>query len=259
MTISAVTQQDSGGRLPDYIGIGTPKAGTTWWHQLILAHPEVVQNKAGLKELNYFQHLTFRDYEPTVVNGYKAFFQEERDVITGEWSPGYLGQPLCLESIAELCPTSKLLLMLRNPVDRTISHYNQILSVRMKNLGIRGQHRKHLYSVFHAYQQSMLLSLHAESLQKLLTLFPREQILILQYEQCVREPEAQLQATYRFLDISTDFLPTELTRSVNKRSYIVEKPNQHERERLMAYFRTDVESMFRLLPELDRSLWVDFN
>ena len=41
---------------PDFIGLGTPKAGTSWWYQLLVEHPKIKDNDFRVKETCYFCH-----------------------------------------------------------------------------------------------------------------------------------------------------------------------------------------------------------
>src|SRR5262245_21893595 len=61
-------------RPPDFVGVGTEKAGTAWWHSLIDRHPAVVANRLGIKELRYFCHFGTRRPSAAEQETYRAAF-----------------------------------------------------------------------------------------------------------------------------------------------------------------------------------------
>ena len=104
-------------RLPDFLGIGTQKGGTTSLH-FLLGEDE----RIGLpqrKELHYFDQAQLRskDY-------YASLFAdlEEKEII-GEITPYYIFHPDAPRRIKEMIPDVKLIALLRDPVERTISQY----------------------------------------------------------------------------------------------------------------------------------------
>ncbi len=108
------------GKPPDYVGIGSPKAGTTWWHTLLLDHPQVVTNRVKRKELHYFVHFQHSEMTPAQVEVYQQTFPVPPGATCGEFSPTYLAYPHCIEHLAVAAPEAKIIVILRNPVDRFI-------------------------------------------------------------------------------------------------------------------------------------------
>ena len=98
----------------------------------------------------------------------------------------------------------------------------------------------------------------ADNLGRLLRDVPREQVLVLQYEALKDDPLPHFRRTCAFLDIDPDFTPSDVRRPVNRRAYVVDKPDPGTRERLRDYFAAEVERLAALLPELDLGLWPDF-
>ena len=106
--------------LPDFVIIGAQKCGTSFLYQLLVQHPHV--KPAFGKEVHYFD-LNFRkgDY------WYRSYFplrmRNSRKYITGEASPYYLFHPHAARRASTVIPDAKLIVLLRNPVDRAYSHY----------------------------------------------------------------------------------------------------------------------------------------
>jgi hypothetical protein len=110
------------GALPDFIVIGVQKGGTTVLYRLLSGHPDV--RPAALKEIHYFD-----DHFDEGAEWYRRCFptkqEDGRRTITGEATPAYLFDPLVPKRMAEVVPEARLIALLRNPVDRAYSHYNQ--------------------------------------------------------------------------------------------------------------------------------------
>jgi hypothetical protein len=114
------------GALPDFVIIGTMKGGTTSLYHLLVQHPHV--EPAAKKELHYFDVLI----EDEDVEWYRRCFpaprwKDGRRTITGEATPGYMSHPLAPERMAKVVPQARLIALLRNPVDRAYSDYQQVV------------------------------------------------------------------------------------------------------------------------------------
>lgn len=107
--------------LPDFVIVGTQKGGTTNLYNLLTGHPNVAP--ATTKEVHFFD-LDFGKG----VNWYRSHFplparRTAGRIITGEASPYYLFHPHAPGRMARVLPRARLILMLRDPVDRAYSHY----------------------------------------------------------------------------------------------------------------------------------------
>ncbi len=191
------------------------------------------------------------------IESYRKAFAAPGDCICGEWSPGYLNYPLAIDYIAKTVPETKILVIVRNPVDQVLSAQNQILSKQAKILHLKGD-RAYLYNTFSIFHVAFFNSFLYKSFQRLLELFDRSQILILQYEKCKSNPREEIAKTYRFLDIDDQFIPPSLNKKVNKKPYLIPKLNPEERAHLSEYFYADVMFFVKNFPEIDLSLWKDF-
>ena len=125
-------ESEAAGTLPDFVIIGAAKAGTTSLYDLLTRHPHV--ECAALKELNYFDD----DFEKGI-EWYRSHFpsprwKDGRRSITGEASPRYLFHPSVPERMAKVVPQARLIVLLRNPVDRAYSHYQHRVRTARENL-----------------------------------------------------------------------------------------------------------------------------
>jgi hypothetical protein len=101
-------------------------------------------------------------------------------------------------------------------------------------------------------------SFYFEQLRRLFELYPREQILVLQFERCRNDPAGQMEATCRFLGLEPF---EELPRPLVRERFPREKPSLPERmrEELVSRLSEDVRRLAGLCPELDLSAWPNFS
>lgn len=106
---------------PSFIIIGTQKGGTTSLYNYLAKHPNV--EPAFQKEIHFFSK-----YYDNGFNWYRSNFPFYKpDFITGEASPNYIFCPYSPKRVFEALPDVKLIVLLRNPVDRAFSHYHHKL------------------------------------------------------------------------------------------------------------------------------------
>lgn len=228
---------------PDFVGIGVQKAGTSWWYELIADHPDVWARPDIHKERHYLSHLATATFGPEEVDRYHGWFPRPAGTITGEWTPDYLGYPWVAPLLARAAPDARLLVILRDPVERFRSGLSYRLSQGAPDNGA---------TMADAVRQGF----YARSLRTYLEHFPAEQLLVLQYERCAMDPGDQLAATFRFLGLA-DHRPDDLLRTVNASGgKLPIEPDA--RQRLVDLYASDVDELVSLVPDIDRSLWPNF-
>jgi hypothetical protein len=115
--------------LPDYLIVGECKCGTSSLYHYLTRHPQILETYGngiddylGTKELRYFDR-----YYAKGLDWYMSRFPDTNDEqITGEASPEYYSRTMCLWRIAEALPNTKILVLLRDPVDRLYSHFHHM-------------------------------------------------------------------------------------------------------------------------------------
>ena len=78
---------------PDFVGVGVPECGTTWWFSLVMAHPEIhVQNQKELLFFNksFFRHVNDVGAGEEDLEAYRRWFPRPAGTISGEWTPNYV-------------------------------------------------------------------------------------------------------------------------------------------------------------------------
>jgi hypothetical protein len=107
-------------RLPDFIGVGPPRTGTSWLHEALSGHLGLPDR---VKETNFFVWNYGRGLE-----WYASQFRRcPPGVPMGEFGPMYFIAPETRERIARHIPGCKIICTFRDPVERTYSHYKNML------------------------------------------------------------------------------------------------------------------------------------
>lgn len=192
-------------RGPDFIGIGAQRSGTSWIYACLFEHPELCLPR---KEINFFSRE--RNWSRGF-DWYEAIFAECRPgLVAGEYSTSYLAHNEAPVRICERYPSARLMVSLRNPVDRAFSSYlNDIVA------GV----------VPAATGFSKAMEFHPEYLERgryayylrgYFAVFPREQIWISVFEEARRDPETAIGDMYRFLGVDPSFRPAMLDRAVGE-------------------------------------------
>lgn len=175
-------------RKPNFIYIGTSKAGSTWLFDLLSRHPDIFMTPA--KGLYFFD----RHFE----NGWDWYLNDFSDAstqsIVGEISHSYLYSELACERIAEMNPNIKLMVCLREPIDRAFSMYLD----GIRNGKWTGSFEQEWMDRREIFQEG----LYAQHLERYLDRFPREQIHITLFDDLKRTPEGYADSVFDFLGIT---------------------------------------------------------
>jgi hypothetical protein len=232
---------------PDFVGVGAQRCGTTWWYELIVAHPAVV---AGPKERHFFDRFCADDMGDADVEAYHGAFPRADGQMAGEWTPRYAHDFWTPPLLRCAAPRARLLFMVRDPIERLRSGI-----VHQSGLTPPGGSVELATICSEAAERGR----YAVQLHRLLRSFPRQQILVLQYERCLADPAAELQATYRFLGLDDTVLPDELrgTRGTSSENGKLPLP-RHVSDQLRLELADDVAALASLAPELDLGLWPSF-
>ena len=229
---------------PDFVGIGAQKAGTSWWSALIHEHPDVHRAGTQPKELHFFDGYWETPFAAADAERYARYFPRPEGGRAGEWTPGYMIDFWTPELIARAAPQARLLVLLRDPVERyrsSMAHSDELSRAPLSRLDAMDAFQRGLY---------------AQQLRRVFAAFPRDRVLILQYEQCRADPAAELARTFDFLGLSPFALaPEAFGRPVNptKGSKIELPPGL--RASLAAAYAPDLAELPDLAPDIDLDLW----
>jgi hypothetical protein len=231
---------------PDYVGVGTARSGTTWWDSLISAHPRVSRPATTPKEIHFFDGLWRGPLSDADISRYHAFFARPAGHLSGEWTPGYMLDVWTPRLLRQAAPDARLLVLLRDPVERFRS--GRTLAENRFTVGATARA---------AANAAFNRGIYADQLQRLWSAFPREQVLVLQYERCVADPAAELRRTYEFIGLDPG-IPAglDLGGRVNESRGPKVTLSAWQEEQLVRRYAPENERLAALLgDDLDLSLW----
>ncbi len=193
--------------LPNFLIIGTQKAATSWLARCLGEHPDVFMFDE--KEIHFFNHR----FEEGLTWYEQHFRDYSNQVAVGEATPGYISHPDAPDRIqATLGNEIKLIASLRHPVDRAYSAFGQYLR--------RGEvpPDTDFRTLFLQEDQFGLRSRgdYLANLKRYLTYFPRENLLILIYEEFKKDDHKAIRDCLDFLEVDSQFVPQSLKVKVNK-------------------------------------------
>jgi hypothetical protein len=195
---------------PDFLIIGAQKGGTTWLRHHLRAHPSVFVPQS---EVHFF------DKEHHFSNGpdwYESHFQSARsDQVIGEKTPEYLWTTSdgaeqhragAAQRIHDLYPNVKLIVTLRNPVNRAVSAVNHL--IRTQRVSPLNEIDNLLFGDMQNFVDAhgvLAKGLYHRQLQTYLDLFDPDQFLILLFEEdIVGAPDETLRRLYDFVGVDPD-------------------------------------------------------
>jgi len=244
--------------LPDFIIIGVQKGGTSTLFEYLKQHPCI--KTSVFKEVHYYDF-----HYSKGIKWYKSFFpfnKKDKHILYGEASPYYFFHPLVPERVFKDNSNIKLILLLRDPVDRAYSHYQmerrkgreklksfeEAISMETERIqeGYRPiatkkgsfNYKRHIYSY-------LSRGCYDEQIKRWLKYFKREQLLVLKSEDFFSSPQKNLGRIYQFLNIPVIF-PKNL-RIKNQGSYT--PVNSDTIERLRSYYKQHNKELSEFLGE----------
>jgi hypothetical protein len=250
--------------LPDYLIVGAMRSGTSALYEYLTKHPRVARSTT--EEVHYFTlHYErgvdwYRGHFPTSLRNAFTRAVHGGNVLTGEATPYYMFHPHAPYRIASLLPEVKLIVVLRNPVDRAYSHYLHARRVGVEPLTsfeealeaeperLRGESERMAAdpgykSRNHWHFSYLRRGMYAEQIEVLFSLFDRRNVLVLQSEGLLRDPAGNHAAALRHLGLP------EITLGEYPRHNASGYPPMEEqtRRRLAEHFAERNERLFRLL------------
>ena len=189
----------------NFLIIGVQKGGTTALHDYLADEPAVAVS--ALKEVHFFDDEN-QDWAKPDTAAYHAHFDPADRRPWGEATPIYAYWPGCLERIAAYNPDMKLILILRDPVERAWSHWKMEYARGAETNPFAWcirQGRQRLFESqpwgFHREFSYVERGFYGEQVERLLSLFPREQLLILRSDDLRHDPAATLDRVRSFLGV----------------------------------------------------------
>ncbi|MEZ5014536.1 MAG: sulfotransferase [Chitinophagales bacterium] len=234
-------------KLPTFLIVGAVKAGTTSLHMYLQQHPEVYMSP--VKETNFFSdadmdfaHFNL-DYRQDVsiniekyIDGpmdkkvhiahvrtwdlYKKLFRFAADEkALGEVSNSYLYLPSTAKVIHERLPNARIVMILRNPVERLFSQF--LMNVRLGKIAERDLLKELKADAAKAYKGWGVSHLYVEvgmyyaQVKRYLDLFPKEQVHIILFDDFKQDPKKAMRDLFGFIGADPDF-PVDMETKYNE-------------------------------------------
>jgi len=196
-------------RPPDFLAVGGSRCASTYIFRVLESHPDIFMAKT--KSLHFFN-----DHYDLGYDWYFNHFNSSSK-IAGEVNPSYLylkmadGRPIA-EEVHKMSKDTKIIIVIRDPVDRTISHY-------LKQEGQNKIKRQDLLSGLMESQRrkSRIItdSFYYNKIMNYKKLFSERSLKIVIFERLVNKPEATFSEIFDFLGVDTKFRTSLMSLKLN--------------------------------------------
>ncbi len=204
--------------LPDFFLAGAPKAGTTALHAALTRHPELYLS--AVKEPKFF----LTDGPPPLQGGpgdaktyrehvwrrtdYEALFDPApAGALRGESTPFYLYRADAQQRIRTLIPDARLIVVLRDPIERAHSNWAHLWSAGLDPVGdfvaACAAEEQRIAAGWADFWHYRRLGLYGEQLTHLCSVFPPGQVMVFRYRDLVSDPAKTLSRICAFLGVAT--------------------------------------------------------
>ena len=214
--------------LPDFIGIGSMRCGSSWLHTLLDSHPQIYVPQKRI-EVNYFTHYFHKGQD-----WYESYFPDAEVAsqykVIGEVSPQYICFPEALPRIQAMPSVVKLITIFRDPIKRAHSDYG--LAIR------EGRYTQSFADYVEEDPTAIAYGMYAEQLKPYLDHFPKEQFLNLIFEQSVGDVLQARQKIAEFFEVDPSLFPDESGLEKVNSTYV-------PRNKLLSFIATKVRYRLR--------------
>ena len=249
--------------LPDFVIIGARKSGTTSLYDFLIRNPAIAP--ALKKELNYFVlrysfgKLWYCSNFPTNLSRHYFYKKTNQRLLSGEATPTYLFYPEVPGRMREILPDVKLIVILRNPVDRAYSHYHHSLrrnyetlsfekAIKLEEERLAREKERLIRDPFprdnhYDHYSYLRKGIYVDQLENWFRHYNRKQFLILTTDDLRKNPQQTLDQIFDFLEVSSFQAKNLKNRNVG--SY--KEMNKGTRKFLIEYFKPHNERLSKLL------------
>lgn len=201
-------------QLPTFLIAGAMRCGTTSLNAYLREHPQISVGQP--KEVHFFD----QNYERGIDWYLQHFPDSDSSKAVGEASPAYIYFPEVAERIATTLPDVKILVLLRDPVERAHSHYWHNRSVGREELDFADAIASELKRLGRSDEDRARYSYvdrgrYGRQLENMLRFIPIERILVQTFDEVTSDPTSVYRRTCRFLGVSDDYTPENLGQVAN--------------------------------------------
>lgn len=212
---------------PDFIIAGAQRCGTTSLFRALAKHPAMMRNVINAKGIHYFD-TNYHQNKAWYLSHFPS--RSERDAhadnvgqspVVGEASPYYLYHPAGAERMAQAIPDTKVIVLLRNPVKRAISHHLHMVweghesmedidkALDLESTRLAGIEEKLMadpsyVSRDHQHYSYMARGHYASQLERLFKHFDRKNVLVMATEKLISDSQSSLSTIQSFIGLEPD-------------------------------------------------------
>ncbi len=181
-------------RLPDWLGIGCVKCGTSWTWAQLRKHPEIYVPRK--KEVNFFNYTSIFD-QPH----YESYFTGASDSQSiGEWTPDYFHHYEAMYNIKEMLPNIKMVVIFRHPIERAFSNYKHaVFEKRLR--------KTRSFADSWTFWRVSQRSIYHKHLKMWYKIFDKDQIKIMWYDDIKTRPVEFMQEIFKYIGVNDKFIP----------------------------------------------------
>ncbi|MFB0534671.1 MAG: sulfotransferase domain-containing protein [Anaerolineae bacterium] len=196
--------------LPNFLIIGAQKSATTFVHHCLSEHPSVFM---PLEEIPFFED---PDYSQSNLESLEKLFEgASRQKTVGIKRPNYLHKPECPERIYKHVPSARLIAILRDPLERAISayyHYARMgfAPIRHVNEGLLEILNNGPAKQYPRSAEIIEFGFYHKHLSRYLNYFDNKQMLIMLYDDIMKDSLDSLKKVFKFLEIDEEYVPQSL-------------------------------------------------
>lgn len=207
----------------DFVVIGAQKCATSWLYYCLRDHPQICVPSKKL-EAGY---IGGRMCNEMGLSWFFDRFSPKDGQIKGDVSVEYLWDSASAEALKPHAPSAKLIISLRNPVDRMISGYFwMVRRGDLPNIPIEAGIAEVLRAspgfaelLEGKLDQAVRRSIYAPQIQHFIDVFGPDRIKVILYEDIADDSAGQIRAIYRHLGVDETFVPPSLNTAPKKNSY----------------------------------------
>jgi hypothetical protein len=233
----------------NFIICGTQKGGTSALYEYLREHPEICMAKS--KEVHFFDNEAFfSDGTPDYSIYHSSFNPYHTQKIYGEATPIYMYWHDAPRRIWEYNPNMKIIVILRNPIDRAYSHWNMERCRKAESLpfwdAIRYENERCFETLPYQHRVFSYVDrgFYSEQLRRLWFYFGREKVLILKNENLRYQLQKTLNEICEFIGIR--YFNHIHPKEVHSYNYL-KKMSHKEKEYLRYIYEYDIKNIERLL------------
>jgi hypothetical protein len=209
--------------IPNFLIIGAARCGTTSLHYYLKQHPQIYMSP--IKEPGFFafkgEKLYFQGHKglfkwpagiiTNLIKYQKLFEGVSNEIAIGESSTSYIYVPITAKRIKYYIPEIKLIVILRNPVERAFSHFLQFRSLGIEPVSdfteVLQAEDYRICNNWHPYFHYKHRGFYYKQLKKYYDLFKKNQIRIYLYKDWSKDPINILKDIFEFLGVENNFVP----------------------------------------------------